>query len=406
MQTDQWQPTQEQPIQEQPAHKSSTLTVVAICIAATSLVLGAAGLIFGLTALRNLNGSNASVVSSSDTYYTGNSAEFESTSIAAIAAKLTPAVVSIVTESIDTSDYFYNTTASAGTGMIVSADGYILTNKHVISDASQIQVITDAGDTYDDVEIVAIDPLNDVAYLKINHVSNLPTVSLGDSKTIATGQPVLAVGNALGAYQNTVTEGIISGTGRSLEASLSEDSDSYESLIDMIQTDAAINPGNSGGPLVNAAGDVIGINTAVSTEAQGMGFAIPISAVKGMLSSITSTGSAERAYMGLQYVPVTANIAKSFDLSVNEGAFIYSGSRSSSSAVVQNGPADKAGIKEGDVITKINGITVGKAGSISTLVGEYKVGDTIAVVYVRGDETREVQVTLGAYPASGASSQR
>ena len=165
---------------------------------------------------------------------------------------MTPAVVSIISE-VRTTGYFGSSTGQAsGTGMIVTSDGYIVTNKHVVSGARSVQVITDSGDTYDDVEIVGTDPLNDVAYLKISGVSDLPTIPLGDSKTIAVGQPVLAIGNALGAYQNSVTQGIIGGTGRSIQAADSTGKN-VENLTDMLQTDAAINPGNSGGPLVNAA---------------------------------------------------------------------------------------------------------------------------------------------------------
>ena len=164
----------------------------------------------------------------------------------------------------------------------------------------------------------------------------------------------------------------------------------------MLQTDAAINPGNSGGPLVNAAGDVIGINTAVSTDANGLGFAIPISAAKGMLKSIIETGSAKRAYLGLSYSTVTPEIAKSNNLPVQYGAYVGNSDGSYGSAVISGGPADKAGIKDGDILTKIGDVEIGKAGSVATLIGEYKVGDTIKVTLVRNGEEKTVTVTLGA----------
>ncbi len=336
-------------------------------------------------------------VSNSDGYYTGNSVEFEETSIANIVGKVTPAVVSIVSESYSASSYygFGGTSQSAGTGMIVSSDGYVITNKHVVKGARNIKVITDDGDTYSDVELLGLDPLNDVAYLKINNAKDLPVVKLGDSKTIAVGQPVLAIGNALGAYQNSVTQGIIGGMGRSIEAGDSDGSN-VEYLSDMLQTDAAINPGNSGGPLVNAAGDVIGINTATSTTAEGLGFAIPISAVKGMLKRIMDDGKAERAYMGLSYLVITPDVAKEYNLSVKQGAYVYNSSKNGSS-VLPSGPADKAGIKDKDIITKIGNVEVGHAGSVSTLVGEYKVGDTIKVTILRDGKEQVVNVTLEAY---------
>lgn len=370
-----------------------------IALAVVSLLIGAAGLTFGIIAfLKDGQGKPVETVSA-DGYYTGNSVEFEETSVANIVSKVTPAVVSIISETRSSGySYFFSsgTTQSAGTGMIVSKDGYVLTNKHVIDGATKVTVVTDAGDTYDDVDIVGEDPLNDVAYLKINGAKDLPTIALGDSKTIAVGQPVLAIGNALGAYQNSVTQGIISGTGRSVTAGDSN-GNNQETLTDMLQTDAAINPGNSGGPLVNAAGEVIGINTAVATSANGLGFAIPISATKGMLNRIMEGGKAERAYLGLTYVTVTAEVAKEAKLSVNHGAYIYNSSSRSGEAIVKNGPADKAGIKTKDVITKVGNVEVGRAGSISTLIGEYKVGDTVQLTYVRDGKEYTTNVTLEAY---------
>lgn len=371
-----------------------------IALAVVSLLIGAAGLAFGIIAFfSNNQSSNSTETVSADGYYSGNSVEFEDTSIASIVSKVTPAVVSIISETRSSGYSLFfgsGTSQSAGTGMIVSSDGYVLTNKHVIEGASKVQVVTSSGDTYDDVDIVGEDPLNDVAYLKINGAKDLPTITLGDSKSIAVGQPVLAIGNALGVYQNSVTQGIISGTGRSVTASDSSGSNS-ETLTDMLQTDAAINPGNSGGPLVNAAGDVIGINTAVSTSANGLGFAIPISATKGMLKRIMEDGKAERAYLGLTYITVTAEVAKEAKLSVTHGAYIYNNSSRSGEAIVKNGPADKAGIKTGDVITKVGNIEVGRAGSISTLIGEYKVGDTVQLTYVRDGKENTTKVTLEAY---------
>jgi len=328
----------------------------------------------------------------------GNSTSFVEGSIADIASKVTPGVVSIVTE-VNTTGFFGQTSTStaAGTGMIVTKDGYVLTNKHVIDGASKIQIVLDDGTTYDNVTAVATDPLNDVAFLKINDVSDLPTVKLGDSKTIVAGQQVIAIGNALGQFQNTITSGIISGTGRSITAT-GNDYSSSESLTDMIQTDAAINSGNSGGPLVNAAGEVIGINTATSTGADGIGFAIPISSVKGMLKNITENNSADRAYIGVYYVNITPDVAKAYNLPVSSGAYVYS--QSQYSAIVKDGPAAKAGLKEKDIITKVNGIKVGSAGSVSSLIGEYAPGDTIQLTVIRDGKERSINVTLDKCPTN------
>ncbi len=327
----------------------------------------------------------------------GNSASFTEGSIAEIANKVSPAVVSILTETRTTSFFgLSQTSEAAGTGMIVTADGYVLTNKHVVDGAKKISVVTDDGTTYENVELVGTDPLNDVAFLKIKDASNLPTVTLGNSKTLTAGQQVVAIGNALGQFQNTVTEGVISGTGRTITAT-ADGYTAYENLTDMIQTDASINAGNSGGPLINAAGEVIGINTAVASDANGLGFAIPISAVKGMLKSIIATGEADRAYIGINYITLTPDVAQAYELNVTAGAYVYS---QSGNPVIAGSPADKAGIKRGDIITAINGVKVGSAGTVSSLIGEYAPGDTVQLAIIRDGKEIAVNVTLAAYPST------
>ena len=382
-----------------PAKQSNGANAAAIVIAVISLLVAFSGIGIAVWALAKDNSTKTSTTAAVDGYYNGNSVEFEETSIASIVSKVTPAVVSIVTETRANnyySRYYQESEQAAGTGMIVTSDGYIITNKHVAEGADSITIIMESGDTYEDVDIVGLDPLNDVAYLKINGASDLPTVTLGDSKTIAVGQPVLTIGNALGMYQNTVAQGIVSGIGRSLTA-YDSDGTNGENLSDLIQTDAAINPGNSGGPLVNAAGEVIGINTATSTDYNGLGFSIPISATKGMLNGIIENGRAERAYIGVVYTAVTPEIAKAYNLPVKYGAYLTVGGNSRSSAIVSGGPAAKASLKDGDIITKINGVQIGSAGSLSSLVSEYKVGDIIEIEYVRNGETYTTNLTLAAY---------
>lgn len=365
---------------------------VVIFLLIISLLSSGAGLFFGISAY-NRNGTPITFLNGSGV--DGNSANFVEGSIAEIADRVSKGVVSIVT-SVTSSDFFgrsYDSSA-AGTGMIVTSDGYVLTNKHVIEDANKASVILDDGTIYEDVKIVATDPLNDVAFLKIEGVSDLPTVSLGDSKTINVGQQVIAVGNALGEYQNTVTSGIVSGTGRSVTAS---DASGYnvETLTDMIQTDAAINSGNSGGPLVNAAGEVIGINTATSTTAENMGFAIPISSVKGMLKQLVKNGSAERTYLGVYSVDITPEIAKGYELPVSSGTYLYSSS--TYSAIVKDTPAAKAGLQDKDIVTAVNGVKVGAAGSLANLIGEYEPGDTVQLTVYRDGGEIAVNVTLEGY---------
>ena len=363
--------------------------VLGLSIAA--VILGAGGLSLGWLAYEKSSTPITFLSSGTD----GNAANFTEGSIADIAEKVSKSVVSIIT-STKTTDYFgqsYSASA-AGTGVIVSSDGYIITNKHVINGANEISVVLDDGTTYEDVKLMATDPLNDIAFLKIDDVDDLEVATLGNSKTISVGQQVIAIGNALGQYQNTVTAGIISGLGRSVTAADSNGRNA-ETLSDMIQTDAAINSGNSGGPLVNAAGEVIGINTATSSAAENMGFAIPISSVKGMLSQLIETGEAKRAYLGVYSVEITPEIAKAYNLPVTAGAYLYSSSNYS--AVVKDTPASKAGLKDKDIVTAINGVKVGAAGSLSSLIGEYKVGDIVQLTVVREGNEIAVNVTLEGY---------
>lgn len=316
--------------------------------------------------------------------------------IAGVVSKVSPSVVSVLTKLKSPSDYGSTTTQQegAGTGIIIGKDGYILTNKHVIKGASTVSVVLADGTSYDNVKVVGSDPLNDIAVLKIPNVNNLPVAELGDSSSVRVGQSVVAIGNSLGQYQNTVTSGIISGTGRPISA---QAGGSIQNLTDLLQTDAAINPGNSGGPLLNLQGQVIGINTAIIQDAQGIGFAIPINATKGILKSVLAGGPLQRAYVGLNYTSITPDSAKYYKLPVKEGAYVFSGS--SNSAVIPGSPADKAGIQEKDIITKVNGVSIGSQGDLSTLVAEYAPGDTIELSILRGGQTLTVKVTLEAYKA-------
>jgi serine protease Do len=316
----------------------------------------------------------------------------EEENISNVVDKVGPSVVSIVTTS--RASTYYGTGGEqegAGTGIIVSKSGYILTNKHVIDGANTVQVILSDGTTYDNVQVLGTDPLNDVAFLKIDKVSNLPAADLGDSTSIRVGQKVVAIGNSLGQYQNTVTSGIVSGTNRPISA---QAGDNVENLTDLIQTDAAINPGNSGGPLLNLSGQVIGINTAIAQDAQGIGFSIPINATKGILKGVLAGKGVERAYLGINFIPITADAAEYYKLSVKKGAYVFS---TSGSAVVAGSPAEKAGIKDKDIITKVGGIEVGDKGGVSSLVAEYAPGDTIQLTVLRDGKSIDLSVTLDAY---------
>ena len=360
-------------------------------LATIAVLLGAGGLTFGVLAYNEAHKPLTVLSSGTD----GNAANFTEGSIADVVSKVSDSVVSIVTSTTGR-DYYGRTyeSGAAGTGVIVSSDGYILTNKHVAGDAKTITVVLHDGTTYNNARLVVVDPLNDIAFIKIDDVSDLKAASLGDSKTITAGQQVVAIGNALGQYQNSVTSGIISGTGRSLTATDGSGTMS-ERLSDMIQTDAAINSGNSGGPLINAAGEVIGINTATSASGENVGFAIPIASVKGMLSQLVEGGKAERAYVGVYSVDITPDYAKENNLPVTTGTYIYSSQ--AYSAILSGSPAAKAGLHDKDIITAVNGVKIGATGSLSTLIGEYKPGDIVSLTVIRDGKEMGIKVELAGY---------
>ena len=329
-----------------------------------------------------------------------NATTFAEGSISEIANSVSKSVVSIITNTSTTGSFFTGQVSqAAGTGFIISSDGYIATNKHVVANATKIGVILDDGSTYEDVELIGTDPINDFAIVKIKDVKNLTPIKIGDSKTTNIGQQVVAIGNALGTYQNSVTSGIISGKGRSLTASDSSRT-TYETLSDMIQTDAAINGGNSGGPLVNAAGEVIGINTAYASQGNNVGFAIPINSVKGIMAGVLKDGKFERAVLGVRYQTITPLIAKEKKLDVTAGAYVKGSNNAS--AVIKGSAGDKAGIKDGDIITAVNGTKIGTAGSLGSLIGEYAVGDTVKLEVYRDKKYIQLEVKLEAYDADSA----
>ena len=379
------------PVKKQPSQRTRRI-VGGVLAGFVCILIGAGGVI--VVQELQQNGGGLSLTSHTTVENDGNTVTTaEEQTIGSVIEKASPSVVSVLTK-ITVSNYFYGTSTEegAGSGIIVSGDGIILTNKHVVSDANTVSVVLADGTTYNDVEVVVTDPLNDVAFLKIPDVSDLPVAELGDSSTVRVGQSVIAIGNSLGQYQNTVTRGIISGTGRPVSA---QDGSSVETLDDLLQTDAAINPGNSGGPLLNTSGQVIGINTAIIEGAEGIGFSIPINATKGFLKQVLAGESASRAYLGIRYMTVNAAVAKEFDLAVSTGAYIYAST--GQAAVVKGSPADEAGIKDGDVITKINNVEVGTGGGVSSLIAEYAPGDTIKITFVRGNDTKTVNVTLSSY---------
>jgi serine protease Do len=323
----------------------------------------------------------------------------ESSAVIDVAKKVSPSVVSITSKAV-TAGFFGSSQqeVGAGTGMIVTSDGLILTNRHVVEDTTATYtVVTNDGKTYP-ATVVSRDSINDVAFVRISG-SNFPAVQLADSGAVQVGQRVVAIGNALGQFQNTVTDGIVSGLSRGIDAGDSSGTGTTETLSNVFQTDAAINPGNSGGPLVNLDGQVIGMNTAVAGQgSQNIGFAIPINDVKPLLDSVKTKGRIVRAYLGVRYLALDQQTATANNLSVSDGAWVQA-SGDTAPGVVPGSPADKAGIKEGDVITKIGNDKVDSTHSLQSLIGKHNVGDKISLTILRDGKTQTVDVTLDAAPA-------
>jgi S1-C subfamily serine protease len=270
-------------------------------------------------------------------------------------------------------------------GFIITSDGLIVTNKHVVSDPqAKYRVITKDDKTYD-IQKIYRDPANDIAILKINPpAGGLTPVELGDSSQLKVGQFVIAIGTALGEFRHTVTTGVISGLGRGITAG-SPFEGYVEELDNVIQTDAAINPGNSGGPLLNSAGQVIGVNVAMAIEGENIGFALPINLVKESIDNFNRTGQFSRAFLGIRYGMISREAALMNE--VPEGALV--------AEVIEGSPAEKAGIEAGDIITHLDGQRLAEVeGGLASVISKKKVGDTVSIAIWRDGEEIKTSAVL------------
>ena len=334
----------------------------------------------------------------------------ESELVNSIAKNTGASVVSVNVSSQLTSQSFFGfsqpqTEEGAGTGIILTKSGLIVTNRHVVpTGTTSVTVTLSDGTELDKVTVVGRTANNDsldIAFLQIKDLKGktLTPAVLGDSSKVQTGDKVVAIGNALGQFQNTVTSGIISGYGRSLVASEQNSMggiSNTETLQNLFQTDAAINPGNSGGPLVNVNGEVIGINVAIA-DAQSIGFAIPINDVKGLIASVEKDGKLERPYLGIRYVSLTDDYAYMYNLDVKRGAYIAPGTSGQPSVIVDS-PADKAGLKEKDVIVAINGTKIDENNSLVSILGKFTVGTKVKLTVNREGKEQKIDVVLEAAP--------
>jgi len=278
-----------------------------------------------------------------------------------------------------------------GSGFVVDANGLILTNKHVVADRqAEYTVILNDGRRFP-AEILSRDPINDVAILKIK-ADRLPCLKLGDATKLQLGQSLIAIGNALGIFKNTVSLGIVSGLSRSITAQAEPDAPPQE-MRGLIQTDAAINPGNSGGPLVNADGLVVAINAAIVSGAQSIGFAIPVNAAKRDLDDIKKYGRIRRPLLGLRYMMIDDDMKEKMGLPVNYGALVVRESEHDY-AVVPESPADKAGLKEKDIVLTLNGAKLDRDHPVQDFLENLNVGDEISLVVLRNGKELTVKVAL------------
>jgi len=313
----------------------------------------------------------------------------EESAVIDVVDSASPAVVSILADTVefDIEKGPVSSQQGIGTGFIIEPDGLVLTNDHVVSDRNIKYTVLTKDDKKYPVTKIDRDPSNDFAILKID-AKGLPTLKLGDSDSIKVGQKAVAIGNALGRFTNTVTVGVISGIGRGISASAGPGS-LPANLDNVIQTDAALNPGNSGGPLLDLSGNVIGINFAVSTSAENIGFVIPINTIKPVLAGYKSAGKIIRPYLGVSYEIVTKDLAS---VQNPEGAFIRQ--------VVPGTPADSAGLRSRDTITKLNGETINEENILASELNKYKVGDTIELEVNRDGSIVKIKVKLGEAPQS------
>lgn len=315
----------------------------------------------------------------------------EEKAVIAVVDKAAPSVVAIgaTQQVINPFDPFAlpkEQQSTIGTGFIVSSKGIIVTNRHVVADTTaSYTVVTKDGKKLSITKIYR-DPSLDLAIIQVSN-GGLQPITLGDSGKLKVGQTAIAIGNALGRFDNTVTTGVVSGLGRSVSAG-DPFSGASESLDNLIQTDAAINPGNSGGPLLNSSGEVIGVNVATTQGAQNIGFAFPVNSIKSILTQFETTGTVSRAFLGIRYTFITQDVAKLRNYP--QGALIQD--------VVVDSPAEKAGLKQGDIVTKINGKDITSQGVLSQEIANKKAGESVSLEVWNSENIRAVSVTLAQAP--------
>lgn len=324
----------------------------------------------------------------------------EQSAIIGAAETVSPAVVTIVSTQAggNANDPFSMPATGVGSGVIFDKNGWIITNRHVVCGADSLNVkLADGreftGKTY------GIDTLTDLAIVKVN-ASDLPVARVGDSAALKPGQLAVAIGSPLGTFTNSVTAGVVSALGRDIQVQDDCSQSGQESLRNLIQTDAAINPGNSGGALVDSSGSVIGVNTALAGNAQGIGFAIPVNIAKPIIGQALQGKALSRPWIGIYYQPITTAIKQANSLPIDYGVLVIAPSGSTQPAVLPNSPAATAGVKDGDIITAVNDQRIDGTHSLDDVLTQYAPGDELTLSILRNGQTKDLSVTLGTRPAA------
>jgi serine protease Do len=365
----------------------ASLIAATLASGGTFLALDAAGVLD--------RGAAPSSVGNGTTVGTSQSVKLdESSAIIAAAAKVGPAVVRIVVAGTDPNAIGGVIPEGVGSGVIYDSRGWILTNRHVVANSTSLTVELKDGREFDG-RVYGIDTLTDLAIVKVD-ATDLPTAPIGDSGELRVGQLTIAIGSPLGTYSNTVTSGIVSATGRRIQV---EDG---SVITNLIQTDAAINPGNSGGPLIDSIGNVIGINTAVAANSNGIGFAIPVNIARPIMQQALAGAPLSRPYIGIRFIPVDTQLALDLKLPASSGALVRvlnsNNQPTGEAAVVPDGPGAQAGIKEGDLIVAIEGVTIDTEHPLDAVLSQFAPGQTVTIALIRGNTRESVSVMLGTRP--------
>jgi Trypsin-like serine proteases, typically periplasmic, contain C-terminal PDZ domain len=319
-----------------------------------------------------------------------------SSAITLAAEAVSPAVVTITVQAAAATDPLTLPDTGIGSGIIYDAAGWILTNRHVVADATTVMVDLNDGRQFQGT-VYGVDTLTDLAIVKIS-ATDLHAAPIGDSAELQPGQTAIVIGSALGTFTNSVTSGVISALGRTLVVT-DPLSGQRRRLRNLIQTDAAINPGNSGGPLVDDSGQVVGVSTAYAEGAQGIGFAIPINIAKPIMQQALAGQKLTRPWIGIIYVAVDRALAAENSLPINYGAWLSPDTGTGDPPVTVGSPAEAAGLKAGDIITSIGGRRIDAASNLDDLLSLYDPGDRLTMEVLRNGETLQIGITLGTRPA-------